>query len=110
MGQFSVELLKPALEELSEIADFHMREVGPVSAQKITDKLIDGIERLTDHPFSCPFVADDELKKQGYRSLIIGKYICIYKVIEDTIFIYHIVHGAREYTKLFFIPDNHPLD
>ena len=44
---------------------------------------------------------DDELKNQGYRMLICNKYICIYRLIDDIVYVYHIAFGAIEYPKLF---------
>ena len=105
MGKFKVELLAPAWQELDEIATYHLQMVGANSARKITDKILDSLDRLEDFPLSCTHVPDDELKIQDYRMLICGKYLCIYRLIGEMVFVYHIVNGATEYSKLFKHPE-----
>lgn len=41
------------------------------------------------------------MKLQGYRYVIAGKYICLYRVIGDEVFVYHIAHRASNYPTLF---------
>ena len=33
--------------------------------------------------------------------MIAGKYICVYRLIADTEFVYHIAHGASNYPTTF---------
>jgi plasmid stabilization system protein ParE len=75
--------------------------VGPSSARKITNKIFDAIARLTIFPAACPLVRDEKLKSDGYRMLVCGKYLCFYRLVEHTIVVYHIAHGATDYPKLF---------
>ena len=37
----------------------------------------------------------------GYRYVIAGKYICVYRLIAETVYVYHIAHGASNYPTLF---------
>ncbi len=46
MQKFKVEILSLALMDIEKIADYHLQMVGPKSAQRITDKLLDAIEKL----------------------------------------------------------------
>jgi toxin ParE1/3/4 len=101
MREYKLEILKPAWLELEEIAEYHMLMVGPSSAKRITDKILKNMERLIRFPLSGNDINDEELKLAGYRTLICDKYICIYRFFNDTIFIYHIVHGSRDYPGLF---------
>ena len=98
---YKLEILAPAWAELEEIADYHLMMVGPVSAKNITDKILSSIERLKTYPLSGAAVVEDELNPLGYRVVISGKYVCVYKIIGETIFVYHIVHGSRDYPRLF---------
>ena len=100
MPKCRIEILAPAWKELEEIADYHLLMVGPISAKQITDRILDALERLEEFPLSCPYVPDPELKSQDYRMLVCDKYVCIYRLIGDTVYIYHIAHGATEYNKL----------
>ena len=101
MQDYKLEILKPAWAELEEIADYHLIMVGPVSAKNITDKILSSIERLKTYPLSGTAIFDDELNALGYRVVISGKYVCVYRLIGDTVFVYHIVHGSRDYPRLF---------
>ena len=101
MPEYKVEILNPAAKDIERIAGYHLRMVGPVSAEKITEKLLDTIQTLEDQPFSGMKHPDDILRKQNYRKLVSGDYICVYKVIEKSVYIYRVVHGAMDYPKLF---------
>lgn len=70
------------------------------SAQRITDKLLDAIAKLEDYPLCGVEHSDDFLQKQGFRKLVCGEYVCVYKLISSTVFVYRIVHVATEYPKL----------
>jgi len=95
-----IEILAPAWKELEEIAEYRLLMVGQISAKKITDRILHALERLAEFPQSCPYVPDTELKNQDYRMLICDKYVCIYRQIGDTVYVYHIAHGATEYGSL----------
>ncbi len=102
MQEYNLDIfLAPAWAELEEIADYHLIMVGPVSAKNITDQILTSLERLKTYPLSGVVVQDNELNLLGYRFVASGKNICIYRVIGDTVFVYHIVHGSRDYPRLF---------
>ena len=44
MAEYKLELLAPAWKELDMIAELHMRLVGPVSTEKITNNILDTLE------------------------------------------------------------------
>ena len=87
-------ILEPAQRELEEIAILHMNLVGP-------NLILDTLSRLESFPLSGSLPEDRELLKNGYRYVIAGKYICIYRQIADTVYVYHIAHGASNYPLLF---------
>lgn len=101
MAKFRLEILAPSWKELDEIASYHLMVVGPSSARKITDKILDALSRLEDFPLSCPYAPDAELETGDYRMLVCGDYICIYRLIGEIVYVYHIAPGATEYSKLF---------
>ena len=100
MKTYRLEIVTPAQRELEEIARVHLDLVGPVSARKITDQIYGSLERLKTFPMSGSLPRDRYLREAGYRFLISGKYICMYRLIEDTVFVNHIVHGATDYPRL----------
>ena len=94
-------ILEPAQRELEENAQLHLNLVGPNSARKITDLILDTLSRLEIFPLSGHIPQDKELRNGGYRLVIAGKYICVYRLIADTVFVYHIAHGASNYPTTF---------
>lgn len=96
-----IEILESAQRELETIAELHMNLVGPNSARKITDRILDSLSRLERFPLSGSHPRDAELLKSGYRYVIAGQYLCVYRLIVDTVFVYHIAHGASNYPVLF---------
>ena len=101
MPKYKVEILSPTAKDIERIAEYHLRMVGPGSAEEITDKLLDAIQTLEDHPFAGMEHPDNILCKQNYRKIISRDYICVYKVIEKKVNIYRVVHGATDYPKSF---------
>ena len=47
-----IEILESAQRELEAIAQLHMNLVGPNSARKITDRILDSLSRLERFPLS----------------------------------------------------------
>lgn len=94
-------ILEPAQQELEQIALLHLNLVGPNSARKITDVIYSALEQLEMFPLSGSIPQDRELKSRDYRYVIAGKYICVYRLAEDVVYVYHIAHGASNYPLLF---------
>ena len=94
-------ILEPAQRELEEIARVHLNLVGPNSARKITDRILNTLARLEQFPLSGVMPQDKDLRNSGYRYVIAGNYICVYRLLADTVYVYHIAHGASNYPVLF---------
>ena len=94
-------LLEPAQQELEEIAQLHLNLVGPESAAKIVNEILDTLLRLEQFPQSGHVPRDRFLRQGGYRLVIAGKYICVYRNVGGEAIVYHISHGARDYPRLF---------
>ena len=97
---YRVEILRPAWDDLERIADMHLSLVGPKSAQKLTDGILDSIDTLKISPYGYPTVPDEELAEIGYRMVIYKKYLCIYRVIDEVVYVYHIADGRTNYPQI----------
>lgn len=102
MQKCKIVVLTPAYNDLDQISEYYLTRVGDCSAEAITDKILSCIENLADHPYLGAEHADVFLKNRGYRSLVCGEYICIYKVVGEDIFICRIVHGSISYPSTFY--------
>lgn len=96
-----IKILEPAQRELEDIARLHMSLAGAASARRITDLIFKTLSRLEPFPLSGHIPQDNRLRDGGYRYVIAGKYVCVYRLIGETVYVYHIAHGASNYPALF---------
>lgn len=99
---YKVEILPTAWEDLKYIEDWYLVQFGVETALKVSDHILDAIERLASFPNSGSLTPDEWLNQQGYRMVICEKHIVIYKQIEKIVYVYHIADTQTEYTKLFY--------
>jgi len=85
---------------LEEIARVYMELAGAESARRITDHILDSLDRLKTFPLSGSLPRDRWLREAGFRLVISGKFLAAYRLIDSTVFVYHIAHGASDYPKL----------
>ncbi|WP_099466847.1 type II toxin-antitoxin system RelE/ParE family toxin [Konateibacter massiliensis] len=102
MKKYKIQLLPTAWEDLKSIEDYYAVQFNVETALKVSDHILDAIERLETFPTSGSLTPDSWLNSMGYRMIIIEKYVAIHKQIGDFIFIYHIANTDTEYTKLFY--------
>ena len=76
---------------------------APQSAERILDKIESDLDRLRTNPYSAPISRDEYLSSQGFRILVSGKYLAIYKVddIKRDVTVYRVVYGKRNLEWLF---------
>lgn len=99
--RYKIELLPTAWEDLKKIEDYYLLQFGVESAIKVTDHILNSIERLETYPDSGSLTPDTWLNKQGYRMVICERYVSIYRLIDKRVYVYHIADTQTEYTKLF---------
>lgn len=97
---YKLTILTPAQRELEEIAQVYLELAGADSARKITDQILDSLDRLKTFPLSGSLPRDRWLREAGFRFVISGKFLAAYRLIDHTVFVYHIAHGASDYPKL----------
>lgn len=97
-----VEILPTAWEDLKSIEDWYLVQFGVETALKVSDNILNTIERLEHFPDSGSLTPDKWLNGQGYRMVICEKHVAIYRRIGEVVYIYHIADTQTEYTKLFY--------
>lgn len=97
--KFKVRFLQIALDDLTEIVVYIARD-SKIAAQKMHDKLVAAAYQLEDFPKIGVPVPEPKMRKAGFRMLIVGKYLLLYKIIDDEINILRILHGAKDYSRL----------
>lgn len=98
---YKVEILPTAWEDLKRIEDWYLIEFDVKTALKVSDNILNTIERLEQFPDSGSLTPDAWLNDMGYRMLICEKHVAIYRKIGKIIYVYHIADTRTEYTKLF---------
>lgn len=88
--------------ELRDIAVYHKLKVGIDSARRITDRILGALDRLIDFPEMGNVPPTKMIAEAGFRVLIVDDDLCFYQVIDNQIFVYHIVHGSIDYIKRIF--------
>ncbi len=101
MAKFRVELTLAAHQDIDGIAEYYLKKVGPVSAEKITNKLYEGLAALADFPEIGPEHPDPILARDGYRKLVIGEYVGVYRREGNIVYVYGVFHGSMNYPQLF---------
>ncbi len=99
---YKIEILPSAWEDLKKIEDYYFIQFDAHAALKVGDSILNAIERLKEFPDSGSMTPDDWLNEQGYRMVICKKHVAIYRLIKNSIYIYHIADTRTEYTKLFY--------
>ncbi len=94
-------ILPAAYEDILNIADYRIREVGPNSAEAITNRLLDTIDLLEETPLIGPLHHDPVLQSMGYRKLLCGHYVCIYRIVDGAPIVYRVFHESQNYTADF---------
>jgi len=76
---------------------------APQSAERMLDKIESDLDRLRHNPYGAPISRDEYLSSQGFRILVTGKYLALYKVDDDKrdVTVYRVVYGKRNLEWLF---------
>ena len=101
-NKYSVEILPRAIEGLNNIYRYYFEESqGRAVADKMTDEIEAAILSLEEYPKTHPISRDKRLAKKGYRKLIIGNYIALYKIDEKAklVTVARFFHGKMNYIK-----------
>ena len=98
----SVELLPAAWEGLLKIRHHIAETFDEKTAEKVTNRILDSLERLQSFPDLGSLTPDPWLNSLGYRMVISDRRnVSIYKRIDDTIYVYLIADTGTEYTRTF---------
>ena len=101
MTKTTIVYTKEALQDLLEIADYHFEKVGEESALRAVGDLQDHIEKLADFPRMGEGHPDTNLNALGFRKLVHGNHIEIYRIDGAQVVIERIVWASSNYPELF---------
>ena len=102
MNNYEILFLRSAGRELEKITDNLSLFAGSKAANRIVKNILERIKALKENPYLGKSCDDIMTNDEEYRRIVIkGKYLCFYRVVDSKIYIYHIVNGKRDYSKLF---------
>jgi toxin ParE1/3/4 len=94
-----VNILFPAEEDIQEIIDF-IFEDRPSAADNMFEKFQLAFSRLAKNPLIGRKARDKRLSLLGYRYLVVGNYLIFYRVKSNVVYVYRVLHGARNYIEI----------
>lgn len=97
----NVYFTKTALRERDHILLYLVDSAGNVSAAaSVLDELDRLIEVLEAFPLSFRISEDEALAARGLRVAPCGRYLVLYRVIGDDVYLEHMFHGSQDYARL----------
>lgn len=99
-SEYSVRLLRIAEDDLMEIISYIAAD-RPSAAEKLATRIEKNLHLLSRNPHSGRIPNEEELLRVGYRYIVVENYLIFYTIEGKTILVHRILHGARDYLKLF---------
>lgn len=94
-------LTPEAMEDFERIGDY-ISQFNRVSAEKFVDEMTARCLKLADMPLRYQLLAGRE--ESGIRRMPYRNYVAFYRVMENAVFILHILNAARDHGAILF-PD-----
>ena len=98
--EYDVRLLRVAEDDLTEIVTYIAAD-RPSAAETVASKIEKNLGNLATHPHLGRIPKEEDLARLGYRYLVVENYLIFYTIEGETIFVHRILHGARDYLRLF---------
>ena len=99
---YNLHILPTAWEDLKRIEDWYLLQFDENTAIKVSEHILDTLEKLEEIPDLGSLTPDKWLNKIGYKMVVCEKHVAIYRLIDTDVFIYHIADTQTDYTKLFY--------
>ena len=95
----TVRLLGLAERDLADIYEYVAAE-NPVTADRLLARIEKDLNALSAHPLLGRIPRDPDIAGLGYRYLVVGNYLALYRLEPSAILVYRILHGARDYSDI----------
>ncbi len=97
-----IEWSERAKNDVINIAKYIAETDNIENALYIVNRLEKDVMQLKDFPLSGIFPKDKILVAEGYRMLVVEKFLIFYLINEEKISIVAVIHGAQKYSHLLF--------
>jgi len=96
---YKLTYLQKAMDDLGELYLYISQNSGQ-AADKMISKTLTSIKNLETFPFAGSSVNDKMDVKGNYRIIIVKPYLVFYRIIENDVIIYRVLHERRYYQVL----------
>lgn len=96
MKKYKIVFLPESYKDLDLIFDYILLD-SINQAEFMLDKIMNSIDNLSTFPLSGVILDEKFLNNYNFRMIIVKPYILFYRFIDDTIYIYRVLHGAMDY-------------
>lgn len=100
--RYKIQILPTAWDDLKKIEDYYCLQFDVETALRLSDAILDSLERLEEFPDSGSETPDKWLNERGYRMVVHEKFASIYRQIGNEVYVYHVANTQTEYTKLLY--------
>jgi addiction module RelE/StbE family toxin len=102
-SNYKVKFTPLANEDMHKIYEYISSQLtAPMASENLMNDIEEKTRLLILMPYAYPFVADEKLKRQGYRKVVIKNYLILYIADEQAklVTIMRVLYGGRNYTEL----------
>lgn len=92
-----VEWLSEARSEFQDYPLYYRNTVGTAYARAFSKKVLSAVEQLADFPEISVLRRDTLMEKYGFRALFVEQYVCVYRIEENTVYLYHFADARKNY-------------
>lgn len=92
-----IEWLSEARNEFRDYLLYYRNKVGVKYARDFSEKVLSSVEQLAQFPEMGVLRQNTLMGKYGFRALFVEQYVCVYRIEEDTVLIYHFSDARKNY-------------
>jgi toxin ParE1/3/4 len=99
-SKFTVRLLRAAENDLAEILEYIAAD-NPRAAEETLAHIEKDLQLLAQQPNLGRIPSNEDLLRMGFRFLVVLDSLIFYTLEEKTLLVHRIIHGARDFTRLW---------
>ena len=92
-----IEWLFEAQNEFRDYLLYCRNQVGAKYARSFSKKILVAVGQLEECPEIGVLRQDTLMGKHGFRALFLEQYVCVYRIEDNTVYIYHIADARKNY-------------
>lgn len=92
-----IEWLSEARNEYRDYLLYYRNKGGVKYARAFSQKILSAVGKLERFPEMGVLRQDTLMGKYGFRALFVEQYVCVYRIEEDTVYIYHLTDARKNY-------------